>query len=118
MRLVACVSGAVDLLLTFCFRWLPLDGTTYWILIYIRMAKEQENLAGYLKFFQGCVQKCEFGMESTTTVLNRNVYLAVKGLNGVYMRPAVPSKLGLIPIVFVVFVLSATPQTGGNGQGI
>ena len=22
------------------------------------------------------------------------------------------------PIVFVVFVLSATPQTGGNGQGI
>ena len=23
-----------------------------------------------------------------------------------------------IPIVFVVFVLSATPQTGGNGQGI
>ena len=30
--------------------------------------------------FQGCVQKCEFGMESTTTVLSRNVKLAVKGL--------------------------------------
>ena len=31
-------------------------------------------------FFQGCVQKCEFGMENTTTVLSRNANLAVKGL--------------------------------------
>ena len=46
-----CVSGAADLLLTFCFCWLPLDGSTYWILNYIRMGKEQENLAGYLKCF-------------------------------------------------------------------
>ena len=46
-----CMSGAGDLLLAFCFHWLPLDGSTYWILNYIRMTKEQENLAGYLKCF-------------------------------------------------------------------
>ena len=46
------------------------------------------------------------------------------------VAPAVPSKLGWIPrhcwkngvkpplFLFVSFVLSATPQTGGNGQGI
>ena len=77
-----CVSWAADLLLTFCFRWLPLDGSTYWILNYIRMAKEQENLAGYLKyFFQGCVQQCKLSMESTTTVFSRNANLVVKGLS-------------------------------------
>ena len=46
-----CVSGKADLLLTLCFHWLPLDGSTYWILNYIWMAKEQENLAGYMKCF-------------------------------------------------------------------
>ena len=46
------------------------------------------------------------------------------------VAPAVPSKLGWIPrhcwkngvkpplFLFVSFVLSATPQTGGNGQNI
>ena len=29
---------------------------------------------------QGCVQKCKFGMKSTTTVLSRKANLAVKGL--------------------------------------
>ena len=43
------VSGAADLLLTFCFCWLPLEGSKYWILNYIRMGKEQENFEGYLK---------------------------------------------------------------------
>ena len=32
-------------------------------------------------FFQGCAQKCEFGMESTNTVLRRNANLVVKGLS-------------------------------------
>ena len=38
-------------------------------------------------FFQGCVQKCEFGMESTTTVVSRNADLAVKGLSDYRLLP-------------------------------
>ena len=38
------------------------------MLNYIWMAKEQENLVEYFKFFQGCVQKCKFGMDSSTAV--------------------------------------------------
>ena len=75
------VSGTADLLLTFCFCWLPLDGSTCWNLNYIQMAKKQENLAGYLKcLFKVVCKNANLALESTTTVLNRNANLAVKGL--------------------------------------
>ena len=41
--------------------------------------------------------------------------------NAIQTRPGPSSLLeerSKTPIVFVLFVLSATPQTGGNGQGI
>ena len=45
------------------------------------MAKEQENLAGYLKcLFKVVCKNANLALESTTTVLNRNANLAVKGL--------------------------------------
>ena len=46
-----CEWGQLIFCLHLSFRWLPLDGSTYRNLNYIRMVKEQENLAGYLKCF-------------------------------------------------------------------
>ena len=49
--------------------------------LYLDGERAGESLGIFEMLFQGCVQKCKFCMESTTTVLIRNANLVVKGLS-------------------------------------
>ena len=77
MCLVVCVNGEADLLLLLvAIRWRHILDSK----LYTDWERARESRGIFEMLFQGCVQKCEFGMETTTTVLSKNVNLAVKGL--------------------------------------
>ena len=72
-----------------------------------------ESRSIFEMFFQGCVQKCKFGMESTTTVLSRNANLAVKWLRkGSVMSP------GLFNIYMDGVVKEVYARGDGNGVNL
>ena len=85
--------GQLIFCIHFVFVGLPLDGSTCWNLIYIRMAKEQENLAGYLEcFFKVACKNANLAVKGLKTSANKSSRCSMTIRNAITMERK-PQKL-------------------------